>query len=70
MVIYDECRGKDQDYQSNFCVPTKPALMALYKLKKIFPKLDIDELVFTGKDNINVIDLNDLPTNQFLDKVD
>jgi hypothetical protein len=62
--------GKDQDYQSNFCVPTKPALMALYKLKKIFPKLDIDELVFTGKDNINVIDLNDLPTNQFLDKVD
>lgn len=61
--------GKDQEYKPHFCVPTEPVVKALFKLKKVFPKLDIDGLIFTGKGNPNVINLYNLPSNQFLDQV-
>jgi hypothetical protein len=61
--------GKTKDFIPNHCVPTKPVVVALFKLKKVFPRLDIDRLIYKGDDNDMVIDLNDLPSNQFLDKV-
>lgn len=61
--------GKKQEYAANMCIPTDRVMDALLNLRKLIPKLKINDLLYQGTDGGNVIDLTTLKSNNFLDKV-
>jgi hypothetical protein len=61
--------GKKQEYAAHMCIPTDRVMDALLKLRKLIPKLKVNELLYYGDDGGRVIDLTSLGSNEFLAKV-
>ncbi len=61
--------GKTQEFERRTCLPTVSVLLALEKLQKAIPTLNVDEFLYVEPDVDDAINLNNLPSNQFLDNV-